>query len=169
MQWIKVFTDIFANPKIQLLLKERDGDTFFRVWIQLLTLAGQCMQEGKLMMSENSPMTIQDFATIMNKSNKKMENILNKLIHLEMIIYEGNTYIIKNWYKYQSIDKYEKVLEQNRARQKKFRDKKKEESNVSQTLSNAEEEIRKEIKDKNRLDENIKAGENESGFQSIDF
>ena len=169
MQWIKVFTDIFANPKIQLLLKERDGDTFFRVWIQLLTLAGQCMQEGKLMMSENSPMTIQDFATIMNKSNKKMENILNKLIHLEMIIYEENTYIIKNWYKYQSIDKYEKVLEQNRARQKKFRDKKKEESNVSQTLSNTEEEIRKEIKDKNRLDENIKAGENGSGFQSIDF
>ena len=169
MQWIKVFTDIFANPKIQLLLKERDGDTFFRVWIQLLTLAGQCMQEGKLMMSENSPMTIQNFATIMNKSNKKMENILNKLIHLEMIIYEENTYIIKNWYKYQSIDKYEKVLEQNRARQKKFRDKKKEESNVSQTLSNAEEEIRKEIKDKNRLDENIKAGENGSGFQSIDF
>lgn len=169
MQWIKVFTDIFANPKIQLLLKERDGDTFFRVWIQLLTLAGQCMQEGKLMMSENSPMTIQDFATIMNKSNKKMENILNKLIHLEMIIYEENTYIIKNWYKYQSIDKYEKVLEQNRARQKKFRDKRKEESNVSQTLSNAEEEIRKEIKDKNRLDENIKVGENGSGFQSIDF
>lgn len=169
MQWIKVFTDIFANPKIQLLLKDRDGDTFFRVWIQLLTLAGQCMQEGKLMMSENSPMTIQDFATIMNKSNKKMENILNKLIHLEMIIYEENTYIIKNWYKYQSIDKYEKVLEQNRARQKKFRDKKKEESNVSQTLSNTEEEIRKEIKDKNRLDENIKAGENGSGFQSIDF
>ena len=169
MQWIKVFTDIFANPKIQLLLKDRDGDKFFRVWIQLLTLAGQCMQEGKLMMSENSPMTIQDFATIMNKSNKKMENILNKLIHLEMIIYEENTYIIKNWYKYQSIDKYEKVLEQNRARQKKFRDKKKEESNVSQTLSNTEEEIRKEIKDKNRLDENIKAGENGSGFQSIDF
>lgn len=168
MQWIKVFTDIFANPKIQLLLKERDGDTFFRVWIQLLTLAGQCMQEGKLMMSENSPMTIQNFATIMNKSNKKMENILNKLIHLEMIIYKENTYIIKNWYKYQSIDKYEKVLEQNRARQKKFRDKKKEENNVIQTLSNGTEEIRKEIEN-NKIDENIKVGENGSGFQTIDF
>lgn len=46
------------------------------------------MQEGKLMMSENSPMTIQNFAAIMNKSNKEMENILNKLIHLEMIIYK---------------------------------------------------------------------------------
>lgn len=28
MQWIKVFTDIFANPKIKILLKERDGDKF---------------------------------------------------------------------------------------------------------------------------------------------
>ena len=168
MQWIKVFTDIFANPKIQLLLKERDGDTFFRVWIQLLTLAGQCMQEGKLMMSENSPMTIQNFATIMNKSNKKMENILNKLIHLEMIIYEENTYIIKNWYKYQSIDKYEKVLEQNRVRQKRFKDKKREESNVIQTLSNDTEEIREE-KENNKIEDNIKAGENGSGFKTIDF
>ena len=168
MQWIKVFTDIFANPKIQLLLKERDGDTFFRVWIQLLTLAGQCMQEGKLMMSENSPMTIQNFATIMNKSNKKMENILNKLIHLEMIIYEENTYIIKNWYKYQSIDKYEKVLEQNRVRQKRFRNKKKEKSNVIQTLSNDTEEIREE-KENNKIEDNIKAGENGSGFKTIDF
>ena len=168
MQWIKVFTDIFANPKIQLLLKERDGDTFFRVWIQLLTLAGQCMQEGKLMMSENSPMTIQNFATIMNKSNKKMENILNKLIHLEMIIYEESTYIIKNWYKYQSIDKYEKVLEQNRVRQKRFRDKKREESNVIQTLSNDTEEIREE-KENKKIEDNIKAGENGSGFKTIDF
>ena len=171
MQWIKVFTDIFANPKIQLILKERDGDTFFRVWIQLLTLAGQCMQEGKLMMSENSRMTIQDFATIMNKSNKKMENILNKLIHLEMIIYEGNTYIIKNWYKYQSIDKYEKILEQNRVRQKRFRDKKKEESNVTQTSSNVAEEniVDKNKIENNRLEDDIKAGENDSGFKTIDF
>ena len=40
MQWIKVFTNIFANTKMQLLLKERDGDTFFRIWIQLLVIAG---------------------------------------------------------------------------------------------------------------------------------
>lgn len=110
MQWIKVFTDIFANPKIKILLKERDGDTFFRVWIQLLTIAGQCMQEGKLMISENNPMTVHELATIIHKTDAKMENILNKLIHLEMLIYQENTYIIKNWYKYQSIDKYEKIL-----------------------------------------------------------
>ena len=48
MQWIKVFTDIFANPKIKILLKERDGDTFFRVWIQLLIIAAECNKNGKL-------------------------------------------------------------------------------------------------------------------------
>ena len=100
-----------------------------------------------------------------------MENILNKLIHLEMLIYQENTYIIKNWYKYQSIDKYEKILEQNRARQKRFRDKKKEENNVTQTSSNVEEDnITEENKiENNRLEDDIKAGENGSGFKTIDF
>ena len=124
------------------------------------------MQEGKLMISENNPMTVHELATIIHKTDAKMENILNKLIHLEMLIYQENTYIIKNWYKYQSIDKYEKILEQNRARQKRFRDKKKEESNVTQTSSNVEEENKIE---NNRLEDDIKAGENGSGFKTIDF
>ena len=167
MQWIKVFTDIFANPKIKILLKECDGDTFFRVWIQLLTIAGQCMQEGKLMISENNPMTVHELATIIHKTDAKMENILNKLIHLEMLIYQENTYINK----YQSIDKYEKILEQNRARQKRFRDKKKEESNVTQMSSNVAEEniVDKNKIENNRLEDDIKAGENDSGFKTIDF
>ena len=118
MQWIKVFTDIFANPKMQLLLKERDGDTFFRIWIQLLVIAGISMQGGKIMMSENIPMTVEDLATITHKSNKKIQNILDKLIHFEMLICEDNIYKIKNWEKYQSADKYELVKEQNRERQK---------------------------------------------------
>lgn len=129
------------------------------------------MQEGKLMISENNPMTVHELATIMHKTDTKMENILNKLIHLEMLIYQGNTYIIKNWYKYQSIDKYEKILEQNRARQKRFRDKKKDESNVTQMLSNGTEENRTEKNkiENNKLEDNIKAGENGSGFKTIDF
>ena len=171
MQWIKVFTDIFANPKIKILLKERDGDTFFRIWIQLLVIAGISMQGGKIMMSENTPMTVEDLATITHKSNKKIQNILDKLIHFEMLICEDNIYKIKNWEKYQSADKYELVKEQNRERQKRFRDKKKEESNVTQTSSNVEEEniTEKNKIENNRLEDDIKAGENGSGFKTIDF
>ena len=149
MQWIKVFTNIFANPKMQLLLKERDGDTFFRVWIQLLVIAGISMQGGKIMMSENTPMTVEILATITHKSNKKIQNILDKLIHFEMIIFEDNTYRIKNWDKYHSPDKYEKTLEQNRERQRRFRNKNKDENNVDVTLGNDTEENKKE---NNRLE-----------------
>ena len=108
-------------------------------------------------------MTVHELATIIHKTDAKMENILNKLIHLEMLIYQENTYIIKNWYKYQSIDKYEKILEQNRARQKRFRDKKKEESNVTITLDNTQEEN----KIKNIL--NKEGDENRSGFRKCEF
>ena len=153
MQWIKVFTDIFANPKMQLLLKERDGDTFFRIWIQLLVIAGISMQGGKIMMSENTPMTVEDLATITHKSCKKIQNILDKLIHFEMIICEDNIYKIKNWDKYQSADKYEIVKEQNRERQKRFRENQKNENNVNVTLG---KEIEENKKENNKLEENKK-------------
>lgn len=48
VSWLKLSTNIFSNRKISLLLNERDGDTYFRIWIQLLTIAGQCNMKGKL-------------------------------------------------------------------------------------------------------------------------
>lgn len=161
MQWIKVFTNIFANPKMQLLLKERDGDMFFRIWIQLLVIAGISMQGGKIMMSENIPMTVEDLAKITHKSNKKIQNILDKLIHFEMIIYEDNIYRIKNWDKYQSADKYELVKEQNRERQKRFRENQKNENNVNVMLGNGTEENKKE---KNKLEESKKDFSKKKGY-----
>ena len=64
-----------------------------------------------------------------------------------MIICEDNIYRIKNWDKYQSADKYLKTLEQNRERQRRFREKNKEDDNVNVTLGNDTEENKKE-KDK---------------------
>lgn len=165
MQWIKVFTDIFANPKMQLLLKERDGDTFFRIWIQLLVIAGISMQGGKIMMSENTPMTVENLATIIHKSNKKIQNILDKLIHFEMLICEDNIYKIKNWDKYQSTDKYELVKEQNRERQKRFRENQRNENNVNVTLSNGTEENKKE---NNKLEESKKDFSKKKGYLNYD-
>jgi predicted phage replisome organizer len=153
MQWIKVFTDIFSNPKMQLLLKERDEDTFFRVWIQLLTLAGTSELDGKIMLSETTPMSVESLAAITHKSYKKIQNILNKLIHYEMIICEDNIYRIKNWDKYQSADKYLKTLEQNRERQRRFREKNKEDDNVNVTLGNDTED---NIKENNKIEKSKK-------------
>ena len=164
IQWFKVESNIFSNRKIQIILKLPDGDTYFRVWIQLIALAVECNNCGRLEIGENNPMTIQNFSKIMGKSYKKIEKILNKFIELEMILKEGETFLIKNWSIYQSIDKYENVKAQNRERQRKHREKVKnesEKSNVTVTQSNGEE-IRKDLENK---EENKKGDDSENGFR----
>ena len=52
VQWLKVYTDIFDNEKMKKLLRNRDGDTYFRVWIQLLTLAAKSNQHGAILLGE---------------------------------------------------------------------------------------------------------------------
>ena len=80
LPWFKTETNIFSNRKIQILLKLPEGDTYFRVWIQLIALAVECNNKGRLEIGENNPMTIQNFSKIMGKSNKKIEKILQKLL-----------------------------------------------------------------------------------------
>ena len=164
LQWLKIEIKIFSNRKIQILLKEQDGDTYFRVWIQLLTIAIECNCDGKLVIGENKPMTIENFSKIMGKSKKKVEKIIKKFQELNMLIVEEGAYKIKNWDKYQSIESSEKYKEQNRIRQKKYRERlksEKEKSNVTITENNAQEDnTLEEIIENNR-----KENENINGFR----
>jgi predicted phage replisome organizer len=167
IQWFKVDKNIFNNRKIQLILKHKDGDTYFRVWMQLLSIAVECGNDGRLEIGEK-PITFQDCAKIMGKTSDKMRRILEEFLELGMLKKEGETFLIKNWDKYQSIDKYENYQTQNRERQKRYREKLKsenEESNVIVTLSNAEEEKRIEEKTKDIRKEEIKREEKENGFR----
>lgn len=155
LQWLKIDANLFANRKIQILLKEPDGDTYIRVWIQLLSISLECNKDGKLLIGENKPMSIEYFSKIMGKSYEKMKKIIGKFLELEMIILENEVYKIKNWNEYQSIQTYEKYKEQARLRQQKYREKKKSEngkSDVTVTLCNGEEKKNKEIRIKNKED-----------------
>ena len=143
LQWLKIDANLFSNKKIQILLNETDGDTYIRVWLQLLTIAMECNKEGNLVIGNNKPMTIEYFSKIMGKSLEKMEEIIKKFLELEMIILKDEVYKIKNWNEYQSIETYEKYKEQGRLRQQRYREKLKSEngkSNVTITLCNEEEE-----------------------------
>ena len=167
IQWFKIDKNIFNNRKIQLLLKQKDGDTYFRVWMQLLSLAVECGNNGRLEIGEKQ-ITIQHCAKIMGKTSKKMKKILEEFLELGMLEKDGETFLIRNWYKYQSIDKYEKYQIQNRERQKRFREKinsEKENSNVTITLDNAKEKNRIEKNTKEIREEDIKRKEEESGFR----
>lgn len=167
LQWLKIDVNLFANRKILILLKEPDGDTYIRVWIQLLIIAMECNKEGNLVIGENKPMTIEYFSKIMGKSFEKMEEIIKKFLELEMVILENEVYKIKNWNEYQSIETYEKYKEQGRLRQQKYREKLKsgnEKSNVTVTLCNGEEEIKE-----NKRKEIRKEEENTNGLRKYEM
>ena len=167
IQWFKVEKNIFYNRKIQLLLGFKDGDTYLRVWIQLLSLAVECNDNGRLVIG-NNPISIKEFSKIMGKSSKKMSKILEKFLELEMLKKEEEVFVIKNWNKYQSLDRQEVYQINNRERQRRFSEKKKKEqekTNVSLTLDNAIEEKREEkITKEIRKEENIREEEN-NGFR----
>ena len=167
IQWFKLEKNIFCNRKIQLLLSMNDGDTYFRIWIQLLSLAVECNDNGRLVIG-NNPISIKEFSKIMGKSSKKMSKILENFIELEMLTKDGEVYVIKNWNKYQSLDRQETYQINNRERQRRFSEKKKKEqekTNVSLTLDNATEEKREEkITKEVKKEENIRE-EEESGFR----
>ena len=167
IQWLKIDVNLFANRKIQILLKEPDGDTYIRVWLQLLILAMECNKEGKLLITDNKTMTIEYFSKIMGKSEEKMQEIIKKFLELDMITLDSNVYKIKNWKEYQSIETYEKYKEQGRLRQQKYREKLKSgngKSNVTVTLCNGEEEIKE-----NKRKEIRKEEENTNGFRKYEM
>ena len=171
IQWLKINVNLFANRKIQILLKEPDGDTYIRVWIQLLSISLECNKDGKLLIGENKPMSIEYFSKIMGKSYEKMKKIIGKFLELEMIILENEVYKIKNWNEYQSIQTYEKYKEQGRLRQQKNREKKKsekEKSDVTITLRNGEEE-NKEKNEEEKRKEIRKEEENTNGFRKYEM
>ena len=171
IQWLKIDVNLFANRKIQILLKEPDGDTYIRVWLQLLILAMECNKEGKLLISDIKPMTIEYFSKIMGKSEEKMQEIIKKFLELDMITLDSNVYKIKNWNEYQSIKSYEKYKEQARLRQQKYREKKKsenEKSDVTVTLRNGEEENKEKNKEEKRK-EIRKEEENTNGFRKYEM
>lgn len=167
VQWFKVDRNIFNNRKIKLLLKHKDGDLRFRVWMQLLAIAVECGNNGRLEIGDK-PISSGDCAKIMGKTSDKIRSILEEFLELGMLEKENETFLIKNWEKYQSIDKYENYQTLNRERQQRYREKLKNENekcNVTVTLSNAEEEKRIEKKTKEGRKEETRREEDENGFR----
>lgn len=157
VRWIKLSTDIFSNRKIKILLKERDGDTYFRMWIQILTIAGECNRNGGLYISDNVPFKIEDFTNIIGKSSKTFTKVLQKFVDLGMLIYKDDTYFVKNWNRYQSTEKFNKIIKSAKVIEENENEK-----------SSENETIDKIRKDKTIIEEKRKEKEiDESNFETL--
>ena len=142
VKWIKITTNIFDDEKIKLIDTMPDRDALIVIWFKLLTMAGKTNDNGFLYIMKEMPTTDEMLATIFNRPLNTVRLALDMFKKFGMI--EINTHVnIVNWEKHQNIEGLDKIKEQNRLRQQKFKEKQKtliledKKSNVTVTLSNA--------------------------------
>ena len=118
---------MFDDEKIKIIQAMPEGDSLLVVWIKLITLAGKTNDGGYIYIAENMPYTEEMLSTIMNKPINTIRLALSTFLSLKMIEEDTKGIYLVNFEKHQSLDKMEKLKEQNRIRVAKYRDKKKQE------------------------------------------
>lgn len=153
VKWVKLTTDMFDNRKIKHLRRLPEGNNIVLIWVMLLTMAGRCNSGGMIFLTENIPYTPKMLADELDFEENTVILALQVLEQLDMIVTDNGFFSIAGWEEYQNIEGMDKIREQNRLRQAKFKQKQKLLSgnvtdNVTVTLGNAIEEEREEDKEK---------------------
>ncbi len=125
IKWIKITTDIFDDEKIRVIEKMPEGDTMLVIWLKLLTLAGKKNHSGMVYLTENIPYTPDILADIFNRDSRMISLALNTFASFGMIEIENDIISVLNWEKHQNVDGMDKIREQNRIRNVKYRQSKK--------------------------------------------
>ena len=153
VKWVKLTTDMFDNRKIKHLRKLPEGNNIVLIWVMLLTMAGRCNSGGMIFLTENIPYTPKMLADELGFEENTVILALKVLEQLDMIVTDNGFFSIAGWEEYQNIEGMEKIREQNRLRQAKFKQKQKllasnVTDNVTVTQGNAIEVEKEEDKEK---------------------
>ena len=160
VKWIKLAVNIFDNRKIRQIETLPDGNAVIVLWLKLLCLAGSINDSGAVYFTKEIPYTEQMMAAQFNTPLATVQLALRTFEQFGMIEVEDNILHIANWEKYQNIEGMERIREQNRLRQAKFKQKQKAlpqgnvTDNVTITQGNATdiEEEREGEKERDKID-----------------
>ena len=144
VQWIKLSTEIFLNPKIAYLRSLKQGDRAVLIWLMLLVLAGRINRGGKLLLTDSIPYDFKMLSGELGYAPKTLELVFEEFVRLNMINREDGVWVIKNWEKYQNVEKLDKIRQQAKVRKQRQRER---DSHANVTLCHAtevEEETEKE-------------------------
>ena len=125
VKWIKLTTDMFDNRKIKHLRRLPEGNNIVLIWVMLLTMAGRCNASGMIFLTENIPYTPKMLADELDFEESTVQLALKVLEQLNMITTDQGYFAIAGWEEYQNIEGMEKMREQNRLRQAKYKQKQK--------------------------------------------
>lgn len=121
IKWIKVCTDIFDDEKILLIESMPESDSIIVIWFKLLCLAGKQNNGGVFTINDKIAYTDEMLASIFRRPLNTIRLALKTFEAYGMIEIIQGTITIPMWEKHQSIDKMERIREQNRERAAAFR------------------------------------------------
>lgn len=135
VKWIKLSVDMFNNRKIRQIEFMPEGTSVLLVWVKLLCLAGQCNDNGCIYLTKEIPYTEEMLSQQFNTPLTTIRLALSVFQQFDMIDIDSDVIHISNWNVYQNTEGLEKIREQNKIRQRKYRERKKQALLVSRDTS----------------------------------
>ena len=131
VKWIKLKVGMFDGMSFKKIKKAKIGGESFRdkltaVWFELMDFAGRCNHDGAFISPREIPFyELSDIATMIDREEEELRLCMAFFINEGMVSVENDVYMLSNWSEYQNVDGLEKIKEQNRLRQEKYRQKQK--------------------------------------------
>lgn len=131
VQWIKLKVGMFDGNSFKKIKRAMIGGISYRdkltsVWFELMDLAGKSNANGYLIDNNEIPYhTFEDIATMIDRETEEVELCMQFFIKEKMVEIIDNIYCLSNFVKYQNEDALEKIREQKRLRQARWRERKK--------------------------------------------
>lgn len=113
--WFRCYTEIKRDRKLRRL-----PINFRWIWVAILAMAKESPVQGKLLISEKIPATIEDIADESAADIEETEQAIQKFIEQDMMHEEDGVMILTNW------DKRQYVSDNSTARVRKYREQKRE-------------------------------------------
>ena len=125
VKWISVSTDIFNDSKMCAIESMKDGMMFELIWIKILCLAGNCNENGYLLVTKGIPFSVEMMAKTFRMDVELIQQAVDIFLKMGMMEFVDGTYVISNWLKHQNNNGLSHIREVNRLRQQRYREKQK--------------------------------------------
>lgn len=131
VQWIRLMVGMFDGGSFKKIKRAEIGGVSFRdkltaVWFELLDLAGKSNANGYLIDSNEIPYrTFADIAVMLDREEEEIELCMEFFLREQMVEIIDDIFCLTNFIKYQSQEGLEKIREQKRVAQAKWRSRKK--------------------------------------------
>lgn len=130
VQWIRLKVGMFDGNSFKKIKRATIGGVNYRdkltaIWFELLDLAGKGNANGCLVDNNEIPFeTYEDIAIMLDRDTEEIELCMQFYLKEKMVELIGKVYCLTNFMQYQNKDGLEKIREQKRLAQQRWRERK---------------------------------------------